>query len=341
MNMNNINPLISICITSYNRLNTLERCLKSINTNYPNKVEIVISEDCSPDKFRITEMVEEYKKISILNIIYNCNSVNLGFDKNFRKLIDLSNGTYLVFVTDDDAIIESSIDNLIDSISTLSDFSVAFTPYLNLSNNSYERKFSNTNLLIAGMHSVKNYLYSSILLSGLIFKRSKIPDYDTELFKDLIYSQVYVFASILKQNNGYYINIPLIKYIGDGENAFGKNDALEKNELLADRSNYLSNLEFHKNLIKTIKLFDLHYNENLIKPFSKEYSLKSYTGMYNARKNGRKALNEFWKKLNKLDIKLSKITFIYYYLLILFGYNLTNLIISPFKLTLLKIRSRC
>ena len=338
--MININPLISICITSYNRLITLERCLMSIKSNYPNKIEIVISEDCSPDKFRITEMVEKFKKNSIYNVIYNCNSVNLGFDKNFRKLIDISNGTYLVFVTDDDAIIETSIDNLIDSISELSDFSVAFTPYLNLSSNSYERKYSNTNLLLAGMPTVINYLYSSILLSGLIFKKSKIPDYNSELFKDLIYSQVYVFASILKQNDGYYINIPLINYIGDGENAFGKNDGLEKNELLADRSNYLSNLEFHKNLIKTIKLFDLHYNENLIIPFSKEYSLKSYTGMSYARKNGKKALDEFWEKINQLDIKLLKITFLYYFSLRIFGYRLTNVMISPFKIALLKIRSR-
>lgn len=335
----NTNPLLSICITSYNRLNTLERCLHSIKSNYPEKIEIVISEDCSPGKLQITEMVEKFKSSAPFKIIYNCNSVNLGFDKNFRKLIDISTGKYLLFVTDDDALIDSSIDKLLNLFPKLYNFSVAFTPYFDFTSNKYERKYSKTNLLPPGTPSVVKHLYSSILLSGLIFKKADIPEYETELFKDLIYSQVYVFSSILKFKNGYYINIPLINYIGDGENSFGKNDALEKNELLADRNNYLSNLEFHIKLIKTIRLFDFHYNENIIKYFSKEYSLKSYSGMYYARKNGRIALEIFWNKINLLDLKLSKITVLYYYMLKILGCKITNILILPSKYALLKIRS--
>lgn len=333
-------PLLSICITSYNRLNTLQRCLFSIKSNYPEKIEIIISEDCSPGKLQITQMVEKFKLTSLSNITYNCNSVNLGFDKNFRKLIDISKGKYLLFVTDDDAIIETNLDLFLNLLPKLSNFSVAFTPYYDLSSNKYERKFDKTNLLTPGMPSVIRYLYSSILLSGLIFKKADIPEYDVELFKDLIYSQVYVFASILKYKNGYYIDIPLINYIGDGENSFGKNEALEKNELLADRNNFLSNLEYHLKLIKTIKLFDIHYCENLINDFSKEYSLKSYTGMHYARKSGKDALEKYWIKINSLDIKLSKITFVYYILLKIFGCKITNIFIMPSKYLLLKARSK-
>lgn len=340
--MNNSNDLlISICVTSYNRLHTLERCLNSINSKYFDKIEIVVSEDCSPGRLQISEMVERFRLDSPFKVIYNCNSENLGYDRNFKKLVNLSNGKYLLFVTDDDELIGSNIDDLIQVIPTLDDFSVAFTPYFDTSALKYERRHSKTFLLQRGMQSVIDYLYSSILLSGLIFKKSDIPQYNEESLKDLIYSQVYVFSSILKYNDGYYINIPLINYIGDGVNSFGKNDAFQKNELLANRENYLSNLEFHIKLIKVIKFFDLNHRENLINKFALEYSLRSFTGMFIAKKKGGNiGLDEYWRKMNSLDIQLSFISHMYYYFLKYFGYKISELLLYPFKCFLKLYRSK-
>ena len=317
------NPLISVCITSYNRVNELSRCLKSIKTKHINQIEIVVSEDCSPKKNEIKEVVLNFKKISPYRLIFNTNEENLGFDRNLRKLIDIANGKYLLFVTDDDSFMDDKLDELIKLIINI-DFSVGFTPYFDCITNKYERKLKSTEAIPAGMKSVTKHLYSSILLSGLIFKKSMIPKYDIKLFANLIYSQVYLFAFILRKNRGYYIDVPIIRYIGDGENSFGKNDAAEKNELLANRKSYLSNLEFHKSLIKTICLFDINTNENLMISFSKQYSLKSFTGMCYARSFGLNALNQYWIKLHSLEIRLSYIVYFYYSILFVFGCSLSN-----------------
>jgi glycosyltransferase involved in cell wall biosynthesis len=315
----------------------LSRGLSSIKTQYSDDIEIIISEDCSPRKQEIESIVLSFIKETPYKTIFNSNKENLGFDRNLRKLIDLANGEYLLFLTDDDAIMEGKLDELIKLIPSL-DFSVGFTPYYDCISNTYERKFKTTTQIVSGMDSVAKYLYSSILLSGLIFKKSKIPNYDAELFKDLIYSQVYLFASVLRKNKGCYIDIPIIQYIGDGENSFGKNDASVKNELLADRKNFLSNLEFHKNLIKTINFFDIDYNENLIEEFSKEYSLKSYTGMFYARSFGRDALLSYWQKMNSLDIQLSIVSYIYFAILFLLGCRVANMVISIPRFLILKFR---
>lgn len=335
-----INPkniLVSICITSYNRVAELERGLNSIKTQYVDDIEILISEDCSPRRSEIEAVVLNFQKNTPYRTIFNSNKENLGFDRNLRKLIDLANGEYLLFLTDDDALMDGKLDELLKLIPTL-DFSVGFTPYYDSISNTYERKFNNTAIISPGMDSVIKHLYSSILLSGLIFKKSKIPNYDAELFKDLIYSQVYLFASVLRKNKGVYIDIPIVRYIGDGENSFGKNDAAIKNDLLADRKNFLSNLEFHKNLIKTINFFDIDNNETLIKAFAKEYSLKSYTGMFYARGFGKDALVKYWKKMNSLEIRLSIVSYVYYVILLLLGCKIANIIISLPKFTILKIR---
>jgi glycosyltransferase involved in cell wall biosynthesis len=333
------NPLLSICITSYNRVSELERCLKSIKTENPYKIEIVVSEDCSPQKERIIAIVESFTSNSKYKVVFNSNQVNLGFDRNFKNLIELASGEYLLFVTDDDSLSEGQLDCLLNSIEN-TDFNVAFTPYYDCISTKFERKYASSFKIDAGMGSVIKFLYSSILLSGLIFKKSIIPQYNGNRFKDLIYSQVYVFAFILRSSNGYYFDIPIIKYIGDGGNAFGTNEGSEKNELMANRLNYLSNLEFHKSLIKTINFFDIDCNENLIKDFSKEYSLKSFTGMHYARSFGKNALIAYWDKMNSLGIKVSKIANIYFLSLYLFGSKTSEFIFSVPRFIVLFFRKR-
>lgn len=281
----------------------------------------------------------EFQKNSPYKIIFNFNETTLGFDRNLKKLIYSANSEYLLFVTDDDALMDGKLDELLKLIPSL-DFSAGFMPYYDCTSNKYERKFEHTLSISSGMNSVIRHLYSSNLLFGLILRKSKIPNYDAEIFKDLIYSQVYLFSSILRKNKGCYIDIPIIQYIGDGENSFGKNDASEKNELFADRKNFLSNLEFHKNLIKTINYFDINNNENIIKEFAKEYSLKSYTGMFYARSFGLYELVQFWKKINSLKMQFSVVVYLYFAMLFLFGCNISNMIISLPRFLVLKIRRR-
>ena len=109
----------------------------------------------------------------------------------------------------------------------------------------------------------------------MIFKREYIIGYDPSRFKNLLYFQVYLFASVLLKHGGQYINIPLVDCYGDGENGFGISESSIKNPLLANRDSIFSNLEYHKGLIQTIKIFDEDNGSNIIKAFSKVYSLPS------------------------------------------------------------------
>ena len=87
------NPFLSICITSYNRVNELKRCLESIDTlNHIGAVEIVISEDCSPRKNEIKDIVNQYREKSSYKVLFNSNTINLGYACNLGKLISLASG---------------------------------------------------------------------------------------------------------------------------------------------------------------------------------------------------------------------------------------------------------
>ena len=90
-------PFLSICITSYNRVNELYRCLKSVDTVYKDLIEIVVSEDCSPKKDEIAQIVNRFVSETDYYVLYNTNAYNLGYDRNLGKLIELAKGEYLVF----------------------------------------------------------------------------------------------------------------------------------------------------------------------------------------------------------------------------------------------------
>jgi len=213
-------PFLSICITSYNRVNELYRCLKSIDTAHKDLIEIIVSEDCSPKKVEITKIVARFVSETDYYVLYNTNIYNIGYDRNLGKLIELAMGDYLLFMSDDDVFCPKALDKIIETLRGI-DCGVAFSPFIINNTDAIERKLKTTMPIPRGIKNVKKYLYYSILFSGLIFRRNRIIDYKSDKFKNLIYFQVYLFASVLYRNSGYYIDVPLVCCINDGENAFG------------------------------------------------------------------------------------------------------------------------
>jgi glycosyltransferase involved in cell wall biosynthesis len=323
-------PFLSICITSYNRVNELQRCLNSIDSSNYHAIEIVISDDCSPKKHEIHAMVECFSKLTTYRVLFNSNETNLGYDCNLGRLIDLAEGTYVLFMSDDDLFLNDALDTILDHL-LLHNSSLAFSPFLINSSHTYERRFSNTFAIQPTTDNVSKYITCSILFSGLIFKRQAIVTYSAIRFTNLLYFQVYLFASVLLTHGGHYFDIPLVNYIGDGENAFGISASSAANPFLADRQSLYSNLEYHKGLIQVIKLFDDDNGTHIIKDFSKEYSLRSYSGLARARKSGRNDLDLFWKTMNELEINIGWIAKLYYHALRLLGYNLCTFCIRAPK----------
>lgn len=328
--------LASICITSYKRVKELERCLDSIDSKYPLKFEVIISEDNSPLRNKIENMVLEYTKTSKYTINFNSNEVNLGYDRNLEKLTSLAKGKYVIFMSDDDCFIENSLDKVLYFLEKENEPFV-YTPFV-LSDNSVKRKY-NTDIKIKKMNSrVGQYLYDAILFSGLIFKRELVRNISAERFVNLNYFQIYLSLYMLYNYGGYYLNIPMVNCVGDGENAYGHTELSQKNKLLADRNSIYSNLEFQKGLIKVIKFFDEDFQTEIFEEFQKEYSLRIYQGLSMAKKTSKDDFNKYWLKLKSLDIKLSPITKVYYGLLFVFGSNICDTLIFIPKKYLLFLR---
>src|SRR5687768_4143004 len=93
---------ISICIPQYNRIDLLLRSLKNIEHQTYDDIEIVISDDCSTDNTQ--EEILELQKKYRYPINYFRFEKNEGYDRNYRKSIELATGQYCFIIGNDDTL---------------------------------------------------------------------------------------------------------------------------------------------------------------------------------------------------------------------------------------------
>lgn len=325
-------PILTIGITSYKRIDKLWRCILSVKTKYKDDIEILVSEDRSPQSAEIQAMVEGLAKKSKYNIIFTSNEKNLGYDMNLGSIIKKANGKYIFYMSDDDAICEGFLDLLIPFIKEEKQAGVLYAPFIYSESGKRDRYHLDNDFRIPkGEKSAATYIYDSILFSGLIYRKEYVTKYDSSRFRNYNYFQVYMFLQMLLHHGGFYFAKPSVMCIGDGENAYGIAESSGGNELLANRKSVISNLEFNRTLIKVVKMFDEDENCDVINSFSKQYSLHSYSGLSIARGEGIEYYKRYWKTLNSLDIRLSIITKCYYLILLLLGEKNSNKITNRFR----------
>ena len=101
---------ISVCIPAYNRAALLQPLLESILTQDYDNFEIVICEDDSPERQAIAEVVARYAATHPGRIRLFENEQNLGYDRNLRRLIELAEGDYCMFMGNDDLLAPGAAD---------------------------------------------------------------------------------------------------------------------------------------------------------------------------------------------------------------------------------------
>lgn len=85
------NPLISVCIPSYNRPEYICDLIQTIIDQEFDDYEIVITEDNSPRTKEVECVVEGFtNKYPAISIRFIRNPKTLGYDGNFRTLISVS-----------------------------------------------------------------------------------------------------------------------------------------------------------------------------------------------------------------------------------------------------------
>jgi glycosyltransferase involved in cell wall biosynthesis len=183
------NPLVSICIPTYNSATYLRICLDSILAQtYPN-MEIIVSDNASSDGSVL--LLGEYAQKH--GITVHVNDSNIGAGANFNQLIGLARGKYLAIYHSDDVyhptIVEESVelmkgDESIALVGTMADVIDAEGHLVH----SFELPYSIRKL------SQKTYCFEECLLGVLSSRRYNV---------FLITASIMCRASVFKQLGGF------------------------------------------------------------------------------------------------------------------------------------------
>lgn len=182
---------LSLCIPQYNRIIFLQKNLDWIaQQNYPN-LEVIVSDDCSTDDTEkiISEKIPKYP----YPLIYHRFHVNQGYDRNFRRCMELASGDYCIVLGNDDSINpQYDLSNLCDLLEKWNRPELGFSNYLEEANGQIFKRATQTGLLGTGPEvAFKNYSCFSFV-AGIIFRRDAFLKYNTDRYDGSIFAQIYL-----------------------------------------------------------------------------------------------------------------------------------------------------
>lgn len=102
---------LTICIPTYNRINSLKECLVNLEKQkFTKNVQVIISDNASTDGTQA--FVKKYISSAPFRISYLRNTKNLGFDQNVLNLYQAATTDYVWFLSDDDTMLPNSLSHI-------------------------------------------------------------------------------------------------------------------------------------------------------------------------------------------------------------------------------------
>jgi glycosyltransferase involved in cell wall biosynthesis len=168
------------------------RNLYTIQLQTYDNIEIVISDDKSSDDTvaKIIDLQSDYR----FPIILNVNETNAGYDRNYRKSIELATGEYAMVLGNDDTL------NNIDAVSDIVRFlktnhypDIGYCNYVEEAEpqNIFERAKS-TAVHGSGFEIALQYYSGFSFVAGIIYKTEAFNRYNTSKHDGSIYAQMYL-----------------------------------------------------------------------------------------------------------------------------------------------------
>jgi glycosyltransferase involved in cell wall biosynthesis len=203
-------PRISVCIPAYNRAELLPQLLDSIVSQDYDDFDIVISEDASREQAAIREVVERYQRNGGPVIRYFENEANLGYDRNLRTLIERADGTYCMFIGNDDILCPTALREVAAALSRHDNVGVVLRSWASFRGEpsnvtSTSRYFPDERFFPAGADTVATFYRRCVVLPGLVVHRDKARQFATDRYDGITLYQAYIAANILMEMNGVYV----------------------------------------------------------------------------------------------------------------------------------------
>ena len=247
-------PLISVCIPAYNRAVLLAPLLDSIFNQNFQSMEVVIAEDSSPERNAIRHIAEEYAARYPGRLAYHENPLNLGYDGNLRRLIELAGGDYVLFMGNDDLLAEGALGMVANAVQAHPNVGVVLRSYASFVNDPERpmqvfRYFDSERFFPAGAATIVTFFRRCVFISGMVVRRVSAHNHATDRFDGTLLYQQHLVGQILASENGVYLPQILSHHRLGGTPDFG-NSAAEQGKFEPREQTPTSSVYFMRGMLQ-------------------------------------------------------------------------------------------
>ncbi|EKT4181911.1 TPA: glycosyltransferase family 2 protein [Campylobacter jejuni] len=112
-----MNNVVAVLLATYNGEKYLKEQIDSILNQTYKDIKIYIGDDCSKDS--TIDIIKTYKDLYPDKIIYYQNNTNMGFIKNFEKLLQCCSENYMAFSDQDDIWLPNKLEEQMKEIAKM------------------------------------------------------------------------------------------------------------------------------------------------------------------------------------------------------------------------------
>lgn len=209
-------PLISICIPTYNGSQYIEKCIESCLAQSYRNIEIIVCDDCSSDS--LLNVLNPYLKKDCRITFYQ-NEKNLGLVGNWNKCMNYASGEYIKWLFQDDWMDVNAIEEFVE-----------------IANKGYDFIVSKRNFILNELATDEDKMYYSKKVKTLenYFNQDEIGWYfPTSKIKDIVVSNIAL--NFIAEPSLIFFKRKLIKEVGLYDHLFHQICDLEYNMRLASK----------------------------------------------------------------------------------------------------------
>jgi abequosyltransferase len=326
---------ISICIPAYNRAQFLELLLQSIFDQNSFDFEIVIAEDCSPERDQITSVVRHFEAEFPGIIRYELNEENLGYDGNIRRLFELSRGEYCLFLGNDDLLAPNALQVLMEILNRVKDCGVIVRTYATFEENPsvYKqifRYFPDEMTIAPGAQAITVAYRRSVVIPGMVIHRESAISISTDQFDGTLLYQLYLVGIILAKRSVVFTP-EIIGLRRDGNTPDFGNSKSEQGKFTPKEQTPESSLHFMAGMLEIAKYVQQSTGLAVYKPILSDIGAYSYPVLSIQAEKSKTIFIRYGVDLAKLGLWKHPLFYIYFALLLAFGPDRTDGVVKYIK----------
>ena len=258
-------PQITVAIPAYNRPEEIGVLLDTVLSQDHGSFDVLIVEDHSPREAEIRKVVEA-KALGhpSRQVRYVSNPKNLGYDGNLRRILELSEGEFTLFMGDDDLLRPGALTRLAGVLAKYDNLGVILRAYETVDFTSGTRLeifryFDGDRFFAAGPDAIKTFFRRSVSIAGFTIHTQSARAVATAEFDGTLLYQLHLASSVLAKRDGYFINDILTAMRKDDRQRhfFGSADA-ERGKFAASSLTPEHSLNFMRGMIAVARAAEQH-----------------------------------------------------------------------------------